>query len=118
MINKFRIEVLDGQTDAIKLLSTLDPTHSLTRRTDEECVIGKDDLVVLKNLGETPCKVRLTGHEHDRECGRTVFRPSRQSSFTLWDGKVWELILGPGESCPIRCERAQLPRSPLPVIAA
>lgn len=118
MINKFRITVLEGQTEAIRFMSSLDRTYGLTQSTDEECVIGKDDMVVMKNLSDSPARFKLKGHEHDRECGRTVFMPSRQQSFTLWQGREIELTLGPGESCPIRCERWKAPRGIGPELPA
>lgn len=110
MINRFRITVKDGQTDAIRFLSSMDRSWGLTKRTDEECVIGRDDVVVMKNLSDMPARLIFTGHAHHTDCGRTIFRPSRQQHFTLHEGAQRELILGPGESCPIRCERAKLPQ--------
>ncbi len=108
-MNRFRLTVKKGVTDAIILHSTIDPTHKLTGKTDELCVIGRDDVAVLKNYADTPARILFKGET--MQCGRTVFRPARQQSFTLFEGREYELTLGPGESMPIRCEWARDPKS-------
>lgn len=108
-MNRFRITILEGVTDAVMIHSSIDPTHRLTGQTDEECLIGRDDVAVMKNYAETPVRLRLTGHV--MESGRTVFRPSRQQSFTLFTDRVREIQLGAGESMVMRCEQARDPRS-------
>lgn len=118
MINKFRIKVMDGQTDAIRFLSSMDRTSNLTQRTDEECVIGRDEVCVIKNLSDSPACLLLIGHDHSNECGRTVFRPSRQAMFTLWKAREVVLVLEPGESCPIQCEAFRMPHTPRPELGA
>ncbi len=108
-MNQFRVTVRDAVTDALILHSTIDRTHKLTGRTDELCVIGRDDVCVLKNYAERPAVLDFTG---DRmQSGRTIFRPSRQQSFTLYQGREQRLVLGAGESCVIRCEKARDPRN-------
>ena len=115
-MNVFRVTVKEGVADALILHSTIDRTHRLTGRSDEECVIGRDDVAVLKNYADSSARLVLTGHTMRH--GRTFFRPSRQQSFTLHKGREIELILEPGESCPITCEYRRDPRimpAPVPV---
>ena len=108
-MNKFRITVKDAVTDALIIHSSIDPQHRLTGKTDEMCVIGRDDVAVLKNYADRPAEIRLLGDAMAH--GRTIFRPSRQCSFTLYEDKEFVLTLGPGESVVIRCEAARDPIS-------
>lgn len=108
-MNQFRLTVLDGVYEALIIHSSIDRTHRLTGETDEMVLIGRDDLAVLKNYADRPCKLRLKGDS--MTAGRTIFRPSRQQSFTLYTGREQEVTLGAGESMPIRCEHAQDPKT-------
>lgn len=93
--------------DAIRLLSSLDRTHSLPAVFGERVVVGQDDVTILKNTSEARARfaVKCERTEH----GRLVFRPSRQQSFVLWAGREMDFYLDGGESCVIRHERARDP---------
>lgn len=110
-MNRFRIKVSGVPADCIKVRSNLDRTHSLSATSDEDIVIGRDDVCVIKNEHEgAPAKLVLEGlHMRD---GRCILRPARQSAFTLYKGRTIDVTLGPGEAMVVRSERARDPTTP------
>lgn len=105
-MNSFRVKIVGGVPgDALKVLSTLDRTHSLSASTDERVVCGSRDVTVLRNNHESAtAALQLTGLV--MQDGSLIFRPSRQQIFRLWEGREIDLQLGPGEACTIHAEHA------------
>lgn len=105
-LNQIRFVCNDSDRKGIHIKSTLDNTYKLDGRTDESISWTDGDLIVIKNCMEQPCEILLESIRLP-EGRRAVFRPSRQSAFTLVDKEVSEtrsekeFKLGPGESCTL-----------------
>lgn len=93
--------------DSIRILSSLDRTHSLPAKFNERVVVGRDDVTVIRNYSEARAHFSVSGE--DSEGGRLVFRPSRQQSFTVYKGRELDFYLDGGESCVVRHEHARDP---------
>lgn len=114
MSYRFAVSVLGVPADAVKVHSSLDRRYALAVGksrwwpTWESIVVGRDDVTVLKNYdAEKTATLALRGLEMPH--ARLVFRPGRQESFVLWQGKRTDCRLEPGESIVIRSEYARDP---------
>lgn len=108
-MNRFTIKVSGVPGDAIRLKSTLDRSYSLAAGgTAEDVTTGPDDVLVIKNAHESEIAT-LTLKGLAMKSGRLIFRPSRQQSFVLHEGRELLCDLAPGESCVVRAEGARDP---------
>jgi hypothetical protein len=105
-LNQLRLVCREGDRGSLHVKSTLDSTYKLDERTDESISFTDNDLVVIKNVRESKCRV---GFETIRlpRAARMVLRPSRQAALTLTSREDSEIRckavieLGGGESITI-----------------
>jgi hypothetical protein len=105
-LNQIRLVCREGDRGSLHVKSTLDSTYKLDERTDEAISFTDSDLVVIKNVRESKCRV---GFETIRlpRAARMILRPSRQPTLTLMRREDSELRcaavieLGGGESVTI-----------------
>lgn len=104
-MNRFKLRVSGVPGDSVKILSDLDRSQTLPVDTWEDIQIGRHDLGVIKNRHESQsAQIEIEGL-HMRH-GRIVFRPSRQSVFSVFKGRKILVTLTPGESMTFRAEGA------------
>lgn len=109
-LNQVRFVCNDGDRKGIHVKSTLDGTYKLDQHTDESISFTDDDLIAIKNCLERPCEILLESIRLPQG-RRAIFKPSRQTTFTLVDKEAsttrseHTLVLGPGETCMLRSDR-------------
>lgn len=102
-----------GDERALLLQSTIDASHFLPSKVDEEVQFGRDDLIILKNKGEAPQKVSIDVRKLDAvdgEEGALIIRSTRQATFVIPADRTGELKLGGGEVLQIRHSHARNPK--------
>lgn len=105
-----RLVCKEADRGSLHVKSTFDKTERLEHRTDEAISFTDDDLVIIKNCREAPCKIELETVRLP-DAGRIVCRPTRSSAFTLASPVASEirskhsLSLGGGESLVMQSSR-------------
>lgn len=98
-----RLKCVEADKGSLSVMSTIDQTYRLDTRSDELVRFTSEDVVVIKNRREDPCKVEFVG---DTVPSRVVLRPSRQaqSAYTLRAGETLEFIMGGGETITLTAD--------------
>lgn len=104
-----RLVCKEADRGSLHVKSTFDKTEKLEHRTDEAISFTDDDLVIIKNCRESPCRIELETVRMP-DASRIVCRPSRSSAFTLTSKVASEIrckraiALGGGESLVMQSE--------------
>lgn len=85
-LNRVRLRCLEADRGTLTVSSTIDQTHRMEHRTDEDINFSDFDLVAIKNRRGTVCSVLFEAIALP-EGRRAVFRPSMQerSAYTILD---------------------------------
>jgi hypothetical protein len=97
------------RADDVVVRSTLDRTQKLALGTEEDIVVGPNDVTVIRNEAkDETARLVMRGLKMDQD-GFVVCQPSRQQHFKLWHGRSIDVELGAGESMVIRSGVARDP---------
>ena len=103
-MNQIRLICKEGDRGSLKVLSSLCGSYVMEARTDEKIEFLDDTLVVIKNLRNDRCRIKLKGFKGSRPRSGVIVAPGRQATRTLREG-LWEsldITLGPEEALTLR----------------
>ncbi len=105
-----RLRCDEGDRGSLEIKSTFDKSERMEHRTDEAISFTHDDLVIIRNRRESPCRIALESIALGS--GESLYcRPSRQGAFRLLAREcssvhsTRSIRLGGGESLVIQSSR-------------
>lgn len=109
-MNAFRIKIEGGDSNSLRLMSTLCGSENLSKKMDEEVQFDANALVILKDMSQYGGhKIRIFITKTNYEGQGIIFRSSRRPTFIMGLKDKISLIVSPGETFQIRGENAQNP---------
>lgn len=104
-INSLRFISPDCKDESIKLLSNFGASIKLPRNHSDDFSFNRDGLLVVKNLSEQDCTLRIEVMKCTGDY--LVMRSSHQSARTFAQGMSVSRLLKGGESLTFRANNAQ-----------
>ena len=114
-LNQIRLVCNDADRGSLHVKSTFDNTQKMEHRTDESISFPDDHIVIIKNMRESKCIIRLESIRLG-EGKYFIIRPSRQpvkKLFTKRESEIRSSIaiaLGGGESIVIQSSAWRSPQ--------